>query len=108
MKNSPIAPDSTNEYSAPWRDALALFDADLASRGSAERTRRDYGYDVGQFATWCQENGMQPTQVDPRSMRRYAAVLSENGAGASTVGRKLAALRGLYAVLRGHGQTAHN
>jgi integrase/recombinase XerC/integrase/recombinase XerD len=108
MKNSPIAPDSTNDYSAPWRDALALFDADLARRGAAERTRRDYGFDVGQFATWCQENGMQPTQVDPRSMRRYAAVLSENGAGASTVSRKLSALRGMYRALREHGLIAQN
>lgn len=108
MKKSPIAPDSTNEHSTPWRDALALFDADLARRGSAERTRRDYGFDVGQFATWCDENRMKPTEVDPRALRRYAAVLSENGAGASTVGRKLAALRGLYGVLREHGQIAQN
>jgi integrase/recombinase XerC/integrase/recombinase XerD len=41
-------------------------------------------------------------------MRRYAAVLSENGAVASTVGRKLAALRGMYRAMREHGLIAQN
>jgi site-specific recombinase XerD len=97
-----------NEYSADWREALALFDSDLSRRNAAERTRRDYGFDVGQFASWCDAHGLEPTQVDPRSMRRYASVLSENGAGAATVGRKLSALRGLYRVLREHGQIEQN
>ena len=108
MKNRPIAPDHRNQYSAAWQEALSLFDADLARRGAAERTRRDYGFDVGQFATWCDAQGLEPIEADPRVMRRYAAVLSEDGAGASTVGRKLAALRGMYRVLREHGQIAQN
>lgn len=108
MKNSPIAPEHMNEYSPAWSEALALFDADLARRGAAERTRCDYGFDVGQFARWCDAQGVDPIEVDTRSMRRYASVLSEDGAGAATVGRKLAALRGLYRVLREHGQIAQN
>lgn len=108
MKNSPIALEHRIEYSAPWRDALARFDADLARRGAAERTRREYGFDAGQFARWCDAQGFEPAAVDPRSMRRYAAVLSEDGAGAGTVGRKLSALRGLFRVLREHGDVAQN
>jgi site-specific recombinase XerD len=108
MKNSPTVKDHRNDYSADWRETLRLFDADLARRGAAERTRRDYGFDAGQFARWCDAQQLQPAAVDSRSLRRYAAVLSEGGAQAVTVGRKLAALRGMFRVLREHGQVTQN
>jgi site-specific recombinase XerD len=108
MKNSPTVQEHRNDYSADWRETLRLFDADLARRGAAERTRRDYGFDAGQFARWCDAQRLQPTEIDSRSLRRYAAVLSEGGAQAATVGRKLAALRGMFRVLREHGTVSQN
>jgi integrase/recombinase XerC/integrase/recombinase XerD len=102
MKNLATAPDDR------WAQALRLFDEDLRRRGSAEKTRRAYGIDTGQFAAWARAGGLEPEHVDVRSLRRYAALLGESGAQPRTVARKLAALRALLRVLREHGWLAHN
>jgi site-specific recombinase XerD len=109
MKNSATGPeDRRPEPTAAWREALALFESDLRRRGAAEKTRRAYAIDVGQFALWCGAHGVDPAEVTPRTLRRYAAALSESGAVAATVARKLAALRSLYRALREHGAVAQN
>jgi site-specific recombinase XerD len=105
MKNSPTGPE---DRSAAWREALVLFDADLRRRGMAEKTRRAYGVDLGQFALWCTTQDLDPAAVGPKDLRRYAAVLSERDAVAATVARKLAALRAFYRTLREHGQVSQN
>jgi site-specific recombinase XerD len=91
-----------------WRRALALLDSDLRRRGAAEKTRRAYGIDIGQFAVWCSRQDVAPEEVTPRTLRRYAATLSDRRHQAATVARKLAALRGFYRALREHGTIAHN
>jgi site-specific recombinase XerD len=108
MKNSPTPPEDRPQPSPAWREALALFDADLRRRGAAEKTRRAYGLDLGQFALWGTVQGLEPAEVTPRALRRYAAVLSDSRAVATTVARKLAALRAFYRALREHGIVAHN
>jgi site-specific recombinase XerD len=100
--------DRRPEPSPAWREALTLFDADLRRRGAAEKTRRAYGVDVGQFALWCTAQAVEPAEVTPRVLRRYAAVLSERQAVPATVARKLAALRSLFRALREHGTVSHN
>src|SRR4051794_14581439 len=92
--------------SEAWSPALRLFDADLRRRGMAEKTRRAYGVDLGQFALWCTAQALDPVQVTPRTLRRYAALLSDRQNVAATVARKLASLRALYRVLREHGLLA--
>jgi integrase/recombinase XerC/integrase/recombinase XerD len=87
----------------PWPRALALFDSDLRRRGAAEKTRRAYGTDVGQFAAWCDARGLAPEAVDARMLRRYLAALSDQRHAATTTARKLAALRAFYRGLREHG-----
>jgi site-specific recombinase XerD len=82
-----------------WEEALAGYDRDLRARGSAERTRRAYGVDLGGFAEWAGEHGLGPVDVRHRDVRRYGAGLSNAGAAPATVARKLAALRGLYGYL---------
>lgn len=82
-----------------WDSALAEYDRDLRARGSAERTRRAYGVDLGGFVEWVQPQGLGPTDVRHRDVRRYAAGLSSAGAAPATVARKLAAIRGLYGFL---------
>ena len=74
----------------------------------AEKTRRAYGVDLGQFALWCTTQGLDPTAVGPKDLRRYAAVLSGRDAVAATIGRKLASLRAFYRTLREHGQISQN
>jgi integrase/recombinase XerC/integrase/recombinase XerD len=82
-----------------WKEALSLYDRDLRARGSAERTRRAYGVDLGGFTEWAGEQGLAPGDVRHRDIRRYAAGLSGAGAEPATVARKLAAIRGLYGFL---------
>jgi site-specific recombinase XerD len=82
-----------------WSEALALFDRDLGARNLAERTRRAYGVDLGQFVEWAESRGLGVGDVRHRDVRRYGAGLSREGAAAATVARKLAAVRGLYDFL---------
>src|SRR3954463_16176376 len=111
MKNSPTPVEDTAgppEPTAAWREALDLLDADLRRRGAAAKTRRAYAIDVGQFALWCGAQDLDPAEVTPRTLRRYAATLSDRRAVAATVARKLAALRALYRALREHGAVTQN
>jgi integrase/recombinase XerC/integrase/recombinase XerD len=80
-----------------WQEALAEFDRDLRRRGLADRTRRAYGVDLGQFVEWVGERA--PGDVRHRDVRRYGAGLSSGGAAPATVARKLAAVRGLFDFL---------
>jgi integrase/recombinase XerC/integrase/recombinase XerD len=82
-----------------WKEALAGYDRDLLARSMAERTRRAYGVDLGQFVEWAQACGLDPGGVRHRDVRRYGAGLSSGGAAAATVARKLAAVRGLFDFL---------
>lgn len=82
-----------------WEAALAAYDRDLRARGSAERTRRAYGVDLGGFSEWAGEQGLAPGDIRHRDVRRYGAGLSNAGAAPATVARKLAAIRGLYGYL---------
>ena len=97
MKNDPIPSDDTRTtLPDPWREALSLFDKDLRRRGAAERTRRAYGIDLGQLAGWCAQRQVDPVDVDYKTLRRYAAHLSERRVAATTVARKLAASRQFF------------
>ena len=97
-----------HSISAPWLAALNEFDQDLSRRAVADKTRRAYAIDSGQFAVWASERDLPPASVDLRALRRYAAGLSERGAAPSTVARKLAALRGLFRVQMELGQRSEN
>jgi site-specific recombinase XerD len=80
-----------------WDAALVAYDRDLRARGAAERTRRAYGVDLGQFVEWAGERA--PGDIRHRDVRRYAAGLSSEGAAPATVARKLASIRGLFDFL---------
>jgi site-specific recombinase XerD len=82
-----------------WDEALTAYDRDLRARSMAERTRKAYGVDLGQFVKWAKERGLEPGKVRHRDVRRYGAGLSSAGAAAATVARKLAAVRGLFDFL---------
>jgi site-specific recombinase XerD len=80
-----------------WSDDIRAFDRDLRARNAAERTRRAYGVDLGQFVEWI--GNRAPADVRHRDVRRYAAGLSSEGAAPATVARKLAAVRSLFDFL---------
>jgi site-specific recombinase XerD len=81
---------------------------DLRRRDAAERTRRAYAVDLGQFARWAQACDRAPAEVEVRDVRRYVAGLSEAGAAPASTARKLAAIRGLFSSQREHGLIASN
>ena len=82
-----------------WDEALSAFDRDMRARSLAERTRKAYGVDLGQFVEWAGGRGLAPGEVRHRDVRRFGAGLSSGGASAATVARKLAAVRGLFDFL---------
>jgi integrase/recombinase XerC/integrase/recombinase XerD len=57
---------------------------------------------------WAAAHGLDPATVDVRSVRRFAAGLTERGSAPATVARKLAALRGLLRVQVATGQRSEN
>ncbi len=108
--DDPVAAESAAQ-AAPqgaWPHALRLMDADLRRRGASEKTRRAYGVDAAQFATWAERQRAAPDEVSPNAVRAYIASLTEAGAAPSTSARKLAALRALFASQREHGHVAHS
>lgn len=108
MPPSPPHPETLTPLADRWRDALRAFDDDLRRRAIADKTRRAYASDSGQFAAWAGERRLEPSSIDVRALRRYAAGLSERGCAPSTVARKLAALRGLLGVLVRTGERTEN
>jgi site-specific recombinase XerD len=85
--------------SESWREALRVFDRDLAVRSAAESTRRAYTNDVGQLAVWASAGGWTPDALGHRDLRRFAALLSNRGISKAGVARKLAAIRSFYGAL---------
>jgi integrase/recombinase XerC/integrase/recombinase XerD len=82
--------------SPAWETALQAFDAELRRRAVQPNTQRAYGADAIEFAAWATGRGLEPSAVDVRTVRRFAAGLSERERAPATVARKLAALRGLF------------
>ena len=109
MKKTAIAPqDTVAGPSEAWSAALRLVDDDLRRRSAAEKTRRAYGIDLGQFAAWATERGLEPAAVRARDVRRWAAQHSAEGQAPATVARKLASVRACFRALREHGLVEQN
>jgi site-specific recombinase XerD len=91
-----------------WSAAMEMLEEDLRRRDLSPRTRRAYAVDVEQFAAWLGARVKGPQEVQEKAVRRYIAHLSELGAAPSTMARKLAALRALFASQRERGHIAQN
>jgi integrase/recombinase XerC/integrase/recombinase XerD len=100
---------SNSQTTGPqWQTALRALDEELRSRAVADKTRRAYAADGRLFASWASGRGLGPATVDVRALRRYAASLTEQGRAPTTIARKLAALRALFAVQLKLGQRDEN
>src|ERR1700760_4935611 len=88
-----------NESPVNWDTAMAGYDRDLRTRGSAERTRRAYAVDLAAFTEWAKALHLSPGDLRHREVRRYAAQLSSEDKASTTVARHPAAIRGLYDFL---------
>jgi site-specific recombinase XerD len=100
--------EAEQDLSPRWARALEQFDRQLGARGAAANTRRAYGTDLRQFASWASERRVEPDGMAYRQLRGYAAALSDRGAAKATVARKLAAVRGFYDHLVAVGEAPQN
>jgi site-specific recombinase XerD len=91
-----------------WDQATAELEADLQRRAVAEKTVKAYLSDVRQLRHWCGPRELTPDSLDVRQLRRYLASLSEQGQAATSVARKLAAIRAFLRVLVEQGYRSAN
>jgi integrase/recombinase XerC len=116
-KNSPTPAESKADAAQPaeptacataWANDLRRFDDSMRARGLADKSRRAYGVDLSQLAEWAAGYDLGSTELTHRELRRFAGVLSERGAGKSTIARKLAAIRTFYALRVERGEIEAN
>jgi site-specific recombinase XerD len=100
--------DAEPKPSDGWARALELFARQLDARGTSANTKRAYGADLRQLATWATERGLEPKTVGYGELRRFAAAISGGGAAKSTIGRKLAAVRSFFDHLVAVGEVPQN
>ena len=77
--------------------SLTITEADavrsFALAEKAEATRRGYRSDYGGFSRWCADRGVEPLPASPATVAGFLAAEATAGAKASTLSRKLAAIR---------------
>lgn len=100
---SEIAP-----LSDAWEFDLERFDLALRRRGLADATRKAYLSDLSQLAVWASGREQDATELDLKSLRRYAQQISSEGVAASSLARKLASIRAFYATLLERGEVTQN
>jgi integrase/recombinase XerC len=67
-----------------------------AVRGLSARTLAAYGDDLGKFANYCDNHGIEPEKASSHEVRGFIADLSFERASASSVNRRLSSIRGFY------------
>ncbi|HWD65586.1 MAG TPA: tyrosine recombinase [Solirubrobacteraceae bacterium] len=102
------SPREIPDPSPEWLRVLGALDDDLRRRAVASNTAHAYRLDGLQLARWATTAGIEPDGLQVRSLRRYLANLSERGQAATTVARKLAAIRALLRVQVELGHRADN
>ena len=110
-----LAPPQTRPTSAAaelaplWESAIAGYMSELGTRHASPHTVRAYSSDLAELATWAAGAGVKdPAALRYRQLRGFAAALGSRGLERSTVGRKLAAARGLFEYLTRTGVAAQN
>ena len=69
-------------------------------RSMSANTRDSYGRDLQAFACWLAERGVKdPARLDPDLIRDFLAVQKKQGRAASTISRRMSAIRGFCRYL---------
>jgi hypothetical protein len=88
---------------------LAVFDAYLAKQGLRPASRTAYLADLGLFADWLEQvsaKTLTPATLDAEDLCAYRQHLQDQGCQASTINRRLAALRAYTRWAHASGQRA--
>ena len=92
-----------------WGAAIQSYEAELVSRHVSPNTLRAYERDLRELGAWATAAGVtNPSALRYRQLRGFAAALGQRGLKRSSVGRKLAAARGLFDHLTRSGDTPQN
>lgn len=91
-----------------WDTALTQFDGSMQRRGLADATRRSYMADLAQLSRWAIARDQRPADLELRDLRRFSQGISAEGLAATSLARKLAAIRAFFATLVERGEIAHN
>jgi integrase/recombinase XerD len=75
---------------------LEMMDAE---RGAAANTRLAYGRDLAVYADFLAKGGRTPLTATPEDLRRFIAKLRRDGGAATSLARRLSALRQLHRFL---------
>jgi integrase/recombinase XerC len=67
-----------------------------AVRGLSARTLEAYGDDLGKFANYCDNLGIDPEKANSHEVRGFIADMSFEHASAASVNRRLSSVRGFY------------
>lgn len=96
MKLIPFAPPN---FPPP---ACLRADMDAAQAYAREQhspaTRRAYRADLSAFTAWCRASGLEPLPASPEAVAAFLAAEAAAGAKASTLGRRVAAIRYAHAL----------
>lgn len=91
-----------------WQFDLDRFDLALRRRGLADATRKAYLSDLTQLALWSCGREVESTDLDLKTLRRWAQQISSEGLAASSLARKLASVRTFYSTLLERGEVTQN
>jgi integrase/recombinase XerC/integrase/recombinase XerD len=95
--------------SPAWQSALIGYERELTARRLSAHTLRAYSSDLEDLAAWATGSGIaDPRELTYRRLRGYAAMLAGRDLERSSIGRKLAAARGLFDFLTRSGSATQN
>ena len=98
-----------NVVNDAWGAAIESYQGELVSRHVSPNTLRAYGGDLRDLALWATAAGVpDPGTLRYRQLRGYAAALGGRGLKKASVGRKLAAARGLFDHMTRSGTAPQN
>jgi integrase/recombinase XerC len=102
----------SRNFSMPaLRDCIARYLAELARSGASKHTQRSYASDLEQFATYFEFPGTAAPEIDRLDLpllREWLSGLYDRGLTATSIRRKLAAVRAMFKFLLQEGVVQKN
>ena len=99
-KKSAFPQPALKKTTAMEQAAKDYIDSLDLERSMSANTRDSYGRDLQAFARWLEQRGvMDPVRLDPDLIRDFLAAQKKQGRAASTISRRMSAIRGFCRYL---------